>query len=117
LSCSTVIGRLFAIEYITAFFLRMPFEDSRKYLSLNEHLIEKGGVPSEDFQVILINLDTILSKMSEIHVNLRVLECLLSDPLDLGIQGFTGLRISILILIINYLRRASEMEELLSVHF
>ena len=55
--------------------------------------------------------------MSEIHVNLRVLECLLSDPLDLGIQGFTGLRISILILIINYLRRASEMEELLSVHF
>ena len=72
MSFSTVIGRLFAIEYITAFFLRMPFEDSRKYLSLNEHLIEKGRVPSEDFQFILI---------------------------------------------INYLRRASEMEELLSVHF
>jgi hypothetical protein len=49
--------------------------------------------------------------MSEIHVNLRGLECLLSYPLDLGILGFTGLRISILILIINYLCRASKMEE------
>lgn len=111
MSCSTVIGRLFAIEYITAFFFRMPFEDSRKYLSLNEHLIEKGRVPSEDFQFILIHLDTLVSKMSEIHVNLRGLECLLSYPLDLGILRFTGLRISILILIINYLCRASKMEE------
>jgi hypothetical protein len=117
LSCSTVIRRLFAIEYITAFFFRMPFEDSRKYLSLNEHVIEKGRAPSKDFHIILIHLDTLLSKMTDIHVNLRVVECLLSDPLDLGTQGFTGLRISILILIINYLRRASKMEELLSVHF
>jgi hypothetical protein len=69
----------------------MPLEDSRKYLSPTKHLIEKVGEYPQRNLVYYDSLRHLFSKVSDIHVSLKLLESLPEDPPDSVVLGFTDL--------------------------